>query len=132
MGSPITDLSKTRDIPSVPGIWKRESRRVVEVLGRSKSLRRVIFDGNPMGKVAEGLEKKREAHQKQLQSTKKRLDNINRAIERYSGEMGSFLDGLKSKIQDLEKQLKDLLFQIQTIDHQVPFKTDFYHSGEKK
>ena len=41
-----------------------------EVLSSSKALRRAVFDGSPVGKVAEGLEKKKEAYQKQLQPPK--------------------------------------------------------------
>lgn len=91
-----------------------------EVLGCTKSLQEAVFDGNPVGKVAEELKEKLKKLQKKQTPIDRKIENITKAIEVYEGEdFGGFFQKLKPKIKTLEQEKNDLEFQIQVTQNQI-------------
>ena len=91
-----------------------------EVLSNDRALTKAVFDGNPLGKVADELRTRYGVYEKELKSVEKRASNALNVITNFEGEdMGSFLQDLKDRIRNLEQMRLDLTFKMQSIDNQL-------------
>jgi site-specific DNA recombinase len=95
-------------------------REFFAVLSTDNSLKKAVFNGNPVGKVAEELKERVEKLQKELGSIHKKIENCTKAIIDYEGEeVEVLLEKLKSEIRTLEQKKKDIEFQIQITKNQI-------------
>ncbi len=91
-----------------------------EALSNKRKLKQAVFDGNPIGDVAEKLRRKLSQKEKDLKSIDTKLNNFTRAIGNYKGEdLDSFLKGLKSKIKSLDDRKNDIESEIQSYRAQL-------------
>lgn len=99
---------------------KAVTNEFFEVLGTTQSLQEAVFDGNPVGKIAEELKEKEIKIQNELRSIDKKIENATKAIIDFVGEeFEVFSQKMKPEIKLLEQKKKDFEFQRQVIHNQI-------------
>jgi hypothetical protein len=91
-----------------------------ELLIDKKLFQKAVFDGNPVGVVANELTEKRQRLIKEIGSLEKINSNLLSSIE-YLGndDFQNFIGQAKGKIAEVEKKLNDFKFQRDIVDNQL-------------
>ncbi len=89
-----------------------------EALGNKKSLRAAVFEGNPLGKVADKLNDDLETKKAELALVERQLDGFVTAIG-SSDDVLSFMARIKPKIVELEARSRNLKDDITSIEQQL-------------
>ncbi len=91
-----------------------------ESLKCTQSFQEAIFEGNPVGNVAEELKEKEDNLRKELKSVEKKIMRFIKTIEYFDGaDVKSLLQISKSEIETLEQKKKDIEFHIQITKNQL-------------
>ncbi len=93
---------------------------LLEALSCDRALIKAVFNGNPVGNVADELRTRYSVYEAELKSVEKKVSNLLNAITNFEGEgMGSFLLDLKDKIINLGETRSELKSKMQSIENQL-------------
>ncbi len=87
-------------------------------LGSKVSLQAAVFDGHPLGKVADNIRKDLEAKQDELKSAETQIGNYLTAIG-TSNDVVALLDRIKPKMAELEAKSKTLKDEVAALQYRL-------------
>jgi site-specific DNA recombinase len=111
---------KARYMINAKVIQKAVLDALFEALGNNKILKNAVYDGHPLGKVAEELQDRKADCEKQLRNVDIKMAGIGNTITNYEGDdFDRFCMSFKPRIAQLEKAAKELEAEIQSIDEKL-------------
>lgn len=87
-------------------------------LGSKASLQQAVFDGHPMGKVADKIKVDLESKRSELKGAEKQIENYLTAIG-TSNDVMAFMNRIKPKLAELEAKSKNLKDEIVALEYRL-------------